>query len=111
MPSVRSMVTNAAVAGTVFPLGAFNRFGGNGGAVQVRGTNITAEAATLSLQIGSDIIVNRALLPVEAVAGQGPTKDTVAFGGVGGPGDPILVTVFGPGGTEDPTVQVDITNL
>lgn len=110
MPSIRVMLAATAATGTNVPLGAFNRFGGRGGAVQVRGTNVTLEGATFSLQIGSDIVVDRGLLPAEAAAGVGPTQETVHFQGVGAPGDPILVTAFGTG-AETPTFQVDITNL
>jgi len=113
MPTIRPTVINALAAGTVVPLGAFNRAGGRGGAIAFKATVPLATPALVfvSLQIGSDIIVDRAVVPVETALGLGPDLNSPVIGqGVGAPGDPYLITLFGDGAV-DTTLQIEITNV
>lgn len=113
MPTIRKIILNSAAAGTEVPLGAFNRFGGRGGAIQFRATctAATPNLVSASLQIGSDIITDRAIIPGEKAVGSGPDSETQVLGsGVGAPGDPILITLFGDGAV-DCVVQAEVTNL
>ena len=110
MPVVRKANANVPVAGVEVDLGVFNRFGGRGGAISVRGTS-NAVNTFMTVQVGSDIVADRFEMPIEAVTGQGPNNETPAIQAVGAPGDPIMVKLFGTAATEDTIVQVDITNL
>jgi hypothetical protein len=94
-------------------LAPFDRFGGRGGRVAVRATVPVASvgAGTLTLMVGSDVVADQFVIPVEYIVSGGPNKETQAVSGFGVPGDPITVRIADPGGAGfTATVEVQVDN-
>ena len=78
-------------------LAPFDRFGGRGGRVSVKATGVQAEAngeLTITVLVGSDILVNEGVIPGERAVNLGPDAETPATKGFGAPADPITVRLF-----------------
>jgi hypothetical protein len=95
MSIVRRRVTVPLTGNADVNLSPFDRFAGRGGSVTVKATATATEQddITLSLMVGSDIIADNYAVGAEAVAGQGPNKDTPSVSGIGAPADPITLNI------------------
>ena len=76
-------------------LAPFDRFGGRGGQATCKATGLLGQEddLTFTFTIGSDIIAEAYAIGAEAIAGQGPFKETPSVVGVGLPSDPIRLNL------------------
>jgi len=107
--------TTIPIAGQVtLDLSPFDRFGGRGGRVSVRSTALAAEAdgdLTMTVLVGSDVLINAGQIVGEASVNSGPTNETPAVTGRGAPADPITITLFNANAaTRDVISEIEIEN-
>jgi len=97
MSTLRIRTTIPLAGQTTLDLSPFDRFGGRGGRVTVKTTGVAAEAQgdlTMTVLVGSDILINAGQITGESVLNRGPDSETPGVTGIGAPADPITVTVF-----------------
>jgi len=97
MSIIRQTTTVPTVGQVTLDLSPFDRFGGRGGRVSVKATVLAAEALanmTMTVLVGSDVLINAGQIPSEPTPNSGPTAETPAVTGRGAPADPITVTFF-----------------
>ena len=117
MPQVRRTVAAAAAATQTVDLAPFDRFGLGGGAVSVRAVEVDGTAGLafgeilVNLTVGSDQVSRDNAIAIGVAAGV--NSETPAISGVGGPGDPITLTVQNTDAAVAGTVDVviDIQNV
>lgn len=116
MPQVRRAVAVAAATTVTADLSPFDRFGLGGGAVSVRavdtaGGGLLFGEVLLNLTIGSDQVARDSALAIGVTGGV--NDETPRIAGVGGPGDPITVTIQNTDGALAATVDlvVDVQNV
>ena len=116
MPQVRRSVAVAAATTVTVDLAPFDRFGLGGGAVAVRGVEVGGLAGLafgevlVNLTVGSDQVSRDNAIEV---GGTGVNSETPAISGVGGPSDPITVTIQNTDAAVAATVDLvaDIQNV
>jgi len=105
------MVGNATQDVSLAP---FDRFGGGGGRVRVRATlpsTATTGDCSITVMVGSDVLISSGPLSLERAAGEGPDDRTAAVSGIAAPGDPITVRIINnTAGTPIVTGIVDVQN-
>jgi len=113
--SVVRIRTTIPIAGqATLDLSPFDRFGGRGGRLTVRSTGVAAEMdgdVTMTVLVGSDVLINAGVVTAEAVVNAGPSNETPAVTGRGAPADPITITLFNVNAaTRDVITEVNIEN-
>lgn len=95
MAIVRRRVVVPLTGNVDVNLAPFDRFAGRGGQATVKATALGGQEddITLDFTIGSDIIASGFAVGAEAVAGQGPNRETPSVTGIGAPADPITVNI------------------
>ncbi len=95
MSIVRRRVVVPLTGNVDVNLSPFDRFAGRGGQATVKATALLGQEddLTLSFLIGSDIIADAYAIGAEAIAGQGPIKESPSVTGIGAPADPITVNL------------------
>lgn len=95
-------------------LAPFDRFGGRGGRLSVKATGVQAEAngeLTMTVLVGSDILVNEAVIAGERALNLGPDAETPTVRGFGAPADPITVRLFNANAAaRTVTTEVEVEN-
>jgi len=97
MAIIRTRTTVPLTGQADVNLAPFDRFGGRGGRVSVKATGVAAEAdgdLTMTVLVGSDILVNEGDVGAERTVNLGPDAETPAVKGFGAPADPITVRLF-----------------
>lgn len=95
MPQVGFQISVPATSSAKPNLAPYDRFGGGGGAMQLRSTTPLGTPGTAirqTLFIGSEMLVNKGFVGAERAVGAGPDDFTTKVGGLGGAGDPIDIT-------------------
>lgn len=113
MAIVRRRVTVPLTGNIDVNLSPFDRFAGRGGQATVKATALATEqdSASFDFTIGSDIIASAFAIGAEAVAGQGPNRETPSVSGIGAPADPITVNLQNSSGAAIVVdVEVEIIN-
>jgi len=109
---IRTVIPIAGQA--TLDLSPFDRFGGRGGRLTVRATGVAAEMdgdVTITVLVGSDVLINAGVVTGEAVLNSGPSNETPAISGRGAPADPITITLFNVNAaTRDVITEVNIEN-
>jgi len=82
--------------------------------VTVATTGVAAEAdgdLTMTVLVGSDILVNAGQITAESSVNRGPDAETPRVMGIGAPADPITVTLFNANAaTRDVITEVVVEN-
>jgi len=114
MSIIRQTTTVPLTGQVTLDLSPFDRFGGRGGRLSVKATALAAEAlvtATMTVLVGSDVLINAGQIPAEPTVNSGPTNETPAVTGRGAPADPITVTLFnGSAGAIDIRTEIEVEN-
>lgn len=112
MPTVKRQVTVPANGTIAADLRPYDRFGGRGGACKVRSTVPVAAANVVfeTIYVGSELVQDQGVVPVERAVGSGPDNFSTSSGGLGAAGDPINVNYRAVGGPFVVTMIMDIEN-
>lgn len=114
MSTVRQRVTIPLAGNITLDLSPFDRFGGRGGRLAVAVTGAAAEAngeLTMTVLVGSDILINAGEIVAEPSLNSGPTGETPRVTGRGAPADPITITLFNTNAVaRDVIADIEIEN-